>query len=259
MKHRKTYSDSKQKLDNYSKNLLIIFFITLFALSGVIIYNINDSHNNNNNNTQKSVIEKPYFTKGKQSSIVKGLDKDKNIVQSGSHIRLISNNGSSQITVSCTLGFVTENFAYTAKHCGETGQKVLIDNKQIGFVAGESTRDDLLQIKLFSKIDKKISKITYDNVTIGEHVSKYGIATGHTEGEVTGLPTKTNFNVNDEKRNTIAFSTNMCVEKGDSGAGVLNDKGEIIGIVSLTNNTECLTNNKPTESSIVPISDYEKL
>lgn len=257
MKHRKTHSNSKQKIDNYSKNLVIIFFITLFTLSGVIIYNVNELHNNDNN--QKSVIEKPYFTKGKQSSIVKGLDKDNNIVQSGSHIRLISNNGSSQTTVSCTMGFVTEKFAYTAKHCGETGQKVFIDNKQIGFVAGESTRDDLLQIKLFSKIDKKISKITYDNVIIGEHVSKYGIKTGYTEGEITGLPTKTNFKVNDEKRNTIAFTTSMCVEQGDSGSGVLNNKGEIIGIVSLTSNTECLTNNKPTESFIVPISDYEKL
>lgn len=149
------------------------------------------------------------------------------------------------ITVgSCTLGGVlSQTRAITAGHCGQPGKAVYnSDGARIGSI-GANRMDlglDIAVVNLAPNVRVQVDSFDWSGSFYdGQVVSKAGITTGFTQGVVTNpVPTKRNihgfslappFLINAP---TYSVDTNLHSKPGDSGSGIRDANGNIIGILS---------------------------
>ncbi|QKT06878.1 trypsin-like serine protease [Gordonia sp. X0973] len=154
----------------------------------------------------------------------------------------------------CTLGAVVSNRrAITAGHCGKVGTKVYnAKGGQIGTITSNliSRRADLAVITLNPGLATKVDAINWSgSIAKGAPVSKTGITTGTTRGAVVNpkpqlltavecplftpgavcavIPPALLVN-----QHTLVIEASFQSKPGDSGSGVRNGAGQIVGIVS---------------------------
>ncbi|MBY4572759.1 hypothetical protein ACN94_03970 [Gordonia paraffinivorans] len=145
---------------------------------------------------------------------------------------------------SCTLGaVVSETKALTAGHCGKVGQ-VVYDRggAPIGKItANEITRKlDIAVITLASHVATKLDVVGWNAVLeAGQPISKFGITTGHGTGQIIDsrpeLITSQGFSLAPPfflEQDTYSVKTTLRSQSGDSGAGVRDADGRVVGILS---------------------------
>lgn len=134
----------------------------------------------------------------------------------------------------CTIGFVSSDYTgYSAGHCGEPGDNVIIDGYSLGYVSAKSRDDDVLKIQ-FNGSARLIPTPIGDGMTsIDMGVHKEGRTTGYSEGNVTTPPYDGSLSTHNGGRNyTTMVRASMCNEPGDSGSGVMDENGLFVGILS---------------------------
>ncbi|GAB09532.1 hypothetical protein GOARA_043_00070 [Gordonia araii NBRC 100433] len=154
----------------------------------------------------------------------------------------------------CTLGAViSPSRALTAGHCGKRGTKVYnAQRRKIGTITANliGRRADIGVIALVPGLRVRVDSIDWGSrVAAGSPVSKSGITTGLTRGVVLDprpklaravecppltpseacrvLPPALLVN-----QSTYVVATNFRSRPGDSGSGVRNGSGQVVGIVS---------------------------
>lgn len=163
------------------------------------------------------------------------------VVRSGMEIRT---QDTVIIGAKCTLGAVlSPRRAVTAGHCGPLGDTVRdARGKVIGrIVTNQFTRRvDLAVIALAPGVRGVVDRVDYSGRYFrGQVVSKAGVRTGFTRGQVTnpryrtvieqGTSLRPPFLINQP---IIAISTNLYSAEGDSGAGIRNANGAVTAILS---------------------------
>ncbi|WP_244176084.1 trypsin-like serine protease [Gordonia lacunae] len=147
-------------------------------------------------------------------------------------------------STSCTLGAViSTSKALTAGHCGNVGQVVYsASGARVGTItANRITRQlDIAVITLAPRVASQQDAIDWDaSFWRGQAVSKAGITTGYGQGVITeprpvlrrayGFSLAPPF-VNQHA--TYSVDTTLRSEAGDSGAGVRDGRGRVVGILS---------------------------
>lgn len=163
-------------------------------------------------------------------------------VRSGMEIRLPE----TVITdAKCTLGAVVSPArAYTAGHCGERGKAVYnVKGTRIGTVTANllnSRNLDVAVITLARGTSAQVDVIDWSGqFRKGQTVTKVGVTTGRTRGVVTeatptlrgahGVTLAPPFL---KLQATYSVDTNLRSSQGDSGGGVRNASGAVVGILS---------------------------
>ncbi|NMO01889.1 trypsin-like peptidase domain-containing protein [Gordonia sp. TBRC 11910] len=145
----------------------------------------------------------------------------------------------------CTLGaVVSPTRAYTAAHCGATGKPVYNpDGARIGTITsnlGTSRHLDVAVITLVPGTSARVDAVDFSGHLVkGQSVSKYGVTTGLTRGTVLD-PTPELLDAHGFSfappfltlQETYSISTTLRSSEGDSGGGVRNSSGSVIGILS---------------------------
>ncbi|MCH5641791.1 MULTISPECIES: S1 family peptidase [unclassified Gordonia (in: high G+C Gram-positive bacteria)] len=144
----------------------------------------------------------------------------------------------------CTLGAVlSPRKALTAGHCGEVGRGVYdARGNRIGTITANRIAKglDIAVITLVPRARVQIDRINWSGQFFrGQPVSKNGVTTGFGRGVVTDpKPTKRTargfvyappFLL---QHSTISIRTSLLSKAGDSGSGVRDASGRIVGIVS---------------------------
>ncbi|MEO9329481.1 trypsin-like serine protease [Gordonia aurantiaca] len=145
---------------------------------------------------------------------------------------------------SCTLGaVVSQRKALTAGHCGKVGQ-VVYDRAGVPIgkiTANESARKlDIAVITLAPRVSTKPDVVDFDAVLqAGQPISKYGITTGRGTGQIVDprpeLITSHGFSLAPHfflEQATHSVKTTLRSQGGDSGAGVRDADGRVVGILS---------------------------
>ncbi|MFT4199858.1 trypsin-like serine protease [Gordonia sp. (in: high G+C Gram-positive bacteria)] len=181
----------------------------------------------------------------------------------------------------CTLGAVVNSGrALTAGHCGKRGTKIY-DKKgaQIGTVTANliGARADISIVSLVRGMSTRVDSIDWGSrVAKGSPVSKTGITTGTTRGNVVDPRQKLLTAVECPYPNLVPGSSSLLcavtppqllvnqstyvVESsfkslpGDSGAGVRNGSGQIVGIVSSIPQSVDAKGNPIIRSFYTPVS-----
>lgn len=149
------------------------------------------------------------------------------------------------ITVaSCTLGaVVSPTTALTAAHCGTTGEAVFDSSgDQIGTITANliGRQADIAVITLAPDVRAAVDPIDWSpGFYQGQAVSKDGISTGKTVGTVTDptltLRTAHGFSLAPPfflTQSTLSIGTNIHSVSGDSGSGIRDADGDVVGILS---------------------------
>lgn len=145
---------------------------------------------------------------------------------------------------SCTLGAViSRKKALTAGHCGDVGRPVF-DHKgnRIGTITANrvARQLDIAVISLAPRASVRVDRVDWDaRFHRGQLVWKSGITTGYGTGRVTDpaevLRTSHGFSVAPPfltSHDSYSILTSLRSESGDSGAGVQNSRGLVVGILS---------------------------
>lgn len=145
----------------------------------------------------------------------------------------------------CTLGaVVSRSRAYTAGHCGEPGKAVYnVKGARIGTVTSNllnSRHLDVAVITLARDTNPQVDVVDWaGRFRNGQVVTKFGVTTGRTRGVVTeatptlrgahGVTLAPPFL---KLQETYSVDTNLRSAQGDSGGGVRNASGAVVGILS---------------------------
>lgn len=144
----------------------------------------------------------------------------------------------------CTLGAVlSRTQALTAGHCGNPGQAVYnAADKRIGTIRSNlvGTRLDVAVVRLAPGTNAHVDDIDWSGRFVtGQRISKDGVTTGHTAGQITdpkptlrhshGFSLAPPFLKNDT---TYSVAGRLRSDSGDSGAGIRDGAGRVIGILS---------------------------
>ncbi|WP_168697947.1 trypsin-like peptidase domain-containing protein [Gordonia paraffinivorans] len=144
----------------------------------------------------------------------------------------------------CTLGAViSRGKALTAGHCGALGRAVRDRHgNRIGTVAANHVgrKLDVAVISLAPRAEIRVDEIDWQPGFVrGQVVTKNGIATGSGRGKVTdpvpAVRTSAGFSLAPpfvDVHESYTISTTLRSEMGDSGAGVRNARGRVVGILS---------------------------
>ncbi|MBA5846503.1 trypsin-like serine protease [Gordonia amicalis] len=145
---------------------------------------------------------------------------------------------------SCTLGAViSRTKALTAGHCGDVGRPVY-DQKghRIGTITANriARQLDIAVIRLAPRVSARIDTVDWDaKFHRGQLVWKSGITTGYGTGKVTDpaevLRTSHGVSLTPPfltSHDSYSIQTSLRSESGDSGAGVRNSRGQVVGILS---------------------------
>lgn len=147
-------------------------------------------------------------------------------------------------TSACTLGAVlSPTAALTAAHCGATGRTVFDSHgDRIGTVTSNliSKKADIAVITLAPGVHAAVDPINWNAaLRRGQVVSKVGISTGFTKGVVTDpaptLRTAHGFSLAPPfflTQTTLSIATDIHSISGDSGSGIRDADGNIVGILS---------------------------
>ncbi|ASR05373.1 trypsin-like peptidase domain-containing protein [Gordonia rubripertincta] len=145
---------------------------------------------------------------------------------------------------SCTLGAViSAKKALTAGHCGVVGRAVHDrTGKRIGTITANrvAQRLDIAVIGLVPRTAARIDPVDWNaKFGRGQLVWKSGITTGYGTGKVTDpaevLRTSHGFSLAPPfltSHESYSVQTSLRSESGDSGAGVRDSRGRVVGILS---------------------------
>lgn len=145
---------------------------------------------------------------------------------------------------SCTLGAViSAKKALTAGHCGAVGRAVHDrTGKRIGTITANriGQRLDIAVVGLAPRTSARVDAVNWDaRFHRGQLVWKSGITTGYGTGKVTDpaevLRTSHGFSLEPPfltSHDSYSIQTSLRSESGDSGAGVRNSHGQVVGILS---------------------------
>lgn len=137
--------------------------------------------------------------------------------------------------VSCTMGpVITPHIAFTAGHCANPGEPIVVDGKVVGKAITPIVGKDAVMIALNGSMPSKMTKTSIFTPRVGEKISMRGSTSGLTSGKVTSGTQIANLDVHGLFNTpfTAAYMTDMPVQKGDSGGAVYNSRGEVVGIIS---------------------------
>lgn len=161
-------------------------------------------------------------------------------------------------TAVCTLGAViSPSKAVTAGHCGAAGQLVRNrGNQVIGRITANLIRQraDLAVITLRPNVRAVVDPINWGaRFTRGEALSKFGTVSGFTRGQVNdprlitavahGFSLRPPFVIS---QSTLTINTTIHSTEGDSGAGIRDRSGGIVGILS--------SGSGPRDTQFAPLS-----
>ncbi|WP_232716860.1 trypsin-like peptidase domain-containing protein [Gordonia metallireducens] len=145
---------------------------------------------------------------------------------------------------SCTLGAViSAKKALTAGHCGAVGRAVHDrTGRKIGTITANriGQRLDIAVVGLAPRTSARIDTVDWDaKFHRGQLVWKSGITTGYGTGKVTDpaevLRTSHGFSLAPPfltSHDSYSVQTSLRSESGDSGAGVRDSRGRVVGILS---------------------------
>ncbi|MFT4042850.1 MAG: hypothetical protein QM673_06775 [Gordonia sp. (in: high G+C Gram-positive bacteria)] len=152
----------------------------------------------------------------------------------------------------CTLGAVVSRVtALTAGHCGNVGQQVYNGaGRRVGtIVANRINRGlDIAVIRLAPATQVMLDAIDWSpSLRRGQPVTKFGVNSGFGRGVIIdptprmrgarGISLAPPFLI---LRDTVSVRSSLLARSGDSGSGVRDSSGRVIGIVSAGTETETL-------------------
>lgn len=128
----------------------------------------------------------------------------------------------------CSGTAVLPDTLITAKHCTDQGAIKRIDGVDVVVMSVKQMAGDTVLVKLASPIFKHWARIHFQ-VHQGERVRWFGQPLGEPDMYRVGYVARA-------WSGAIVIDGTVC--KGDSGSGLFNDKGEVIGVVSATTNLQ---------------------
>ncbi len=126
----------------------------------------------------------------------------------------------------CSGTAVSADTLITAKHCTDQGAITRINGVDVVMADVRQIGGDTVLVKLASPIFKHWARINF-HVVQGERIRWFGNPLGAADMYRVGYVARA-------WSGGIIIDGTVC--KGDSGSGLLNDKGEVIGVVSATTN-----------------------
>lgn len=131
-------------------------------------------------------------------------------------------------TALCSGTAVSSDTLITARHCTAQGVIKRINGTDVVVLDVKQIAPDTVLVKLAGKVFKVWARINF-HVTQGERVRWFGNPLGEPDLYRVGY-------VSRAWSGQIIIDGTVC--KGDSGSGIFNDSGEVIGVVSATSNPQ---------------------
>lgn len=142
-------------------------------------------------------------------------------------------------------GVVMSNDGYiiTNNHVVEGATNVLVTTSDgteyTGTVVGSDSQSDIAVVKVDASGLKPAVMGDSDSLAVGEEVLAVGNPLGNLGGTVTnGIISALNRTINVEGRTMTLIQTNAAVSPGNSGGGLFNMAGQLVGIVNAKSNGE---------------------
>lgn len=225
---------------NSFKNLFIVFLVALLGgllggYGGNAIYNTNNIKNNDIQNNQ---TVNTTFSNKEESSLKEGINKAYETVVEISVDKSSTYFGQQLASTSKGSGVVISEDGYivTNAHVIKDGDGIKVKDANGNIYAakliGYDTKTDLAVIKIEANNLKYVTISDSDSLEIGDTAIVIGNPLGNGISVSDGIISALNKEISIENETMYLIQTNAAVNQGNSGGGLFDINGNLIGIVN---------------------------
>lgn len=227
------------------KTLLIIFLVALLggALGTYGVLEVNNAQRQKDTYISQPVVEQVYYSNDVDGSYIKAIDKAINtVVEISTNAEVTSYNffGRSTTTQNTYLGsgviISSDGYIVTNHHVVENSVEVSVklQNGETyeATVIGSDPKTDLALLKIEANGLTYASFVDSDEIKIGEEVIAIGNGLGKGTTSSNGIISALDRNVTIDNYTMTLIVTNAEINSGNSGGGLFDLNGNLIGIVN---------------------------